>query len=213
MNELVGRLQADIRDEDAWDQLYLDNLAILNAIIRRYIDSCDREDVRQEVWLKVYGNISGFDNSRSFRPWFATIARNACIDWLKKKRGYSKRIALSSGERAALISFISIDDESQKSIGQLQCQDFSSGVVLRLALGQAVQELAAKEGGIGAGGLKARMIAVFMLYCCEGFSYDEISELTGEPVSTIHNWPGRINKELKPVLMKMFEMNAAFSPY
>ncbi len=45
----------------------------------------DAEDVVQEVFLKAYRNIRGFDSSRSFSAWLYRIAHNEFINAIKKK--------------------------------------------------------------------------------------------------------------------------------
>lgn len=45
----------------------------------------DSEDVIQEVFMKSYSNIKGFDTSRSFNSWIYRIAHNEFINAIKKK--------------------------------------------------------------------------------------------------------------------------------
>ncbi|HEX5429523.1 MAG TPA: RNA polymerase sigma factor [Patescibacteria group bacterium] len=46
----------------------------------------DGEDVVQEVFLKAFTNIQGFDSSRKFSSWLYRIAHNEFINAIKKKR-------------------------------------------------------------------------------------------------------------------------------
>ena len=47
----------------------------------------EAEDVTQEVLLAVFANLSGYDSSRAaFATWLFTIARNRCINLLKRTR-------------------------------------------------------------------------------------------------------------------------------
>jgi RNA polymerase sigma-70 factor (ECF subfamily) len=45
----------------------------------------DSEDVVQDVFLKAYTNIQGFDPSRKFSPWLYRIAHNEFINSIKKR--------------------------------------------------------------------------------------------------------------------------------
>jgi len=44
------------------------------------------EDVTQEVFIKVWRNLRKFDRKKNFKPWIFQIAKNASIDFLRKKR-------------------------------------------------------------------------------------------------------------------------------
>ena len=60
------------------------------AKMRRYsakflFDLHDGEDAVQEVFLKAYTNIQGFDPSRKFSSWLYRIAHNQFIDIIRKK--------------------------------------------------------------------------------------------------------------------------------
>lgn len=45
----------------------------------------DQEDVLQEIFLKVYKNLNGFDASFSFSSWIYRIAHNEAISWYRKQ--------------------------------------------------------------------------------------------------------------------------------
>lgn len=45
----------------------------------------DCQDVVQDVFLKAYSNIKGFDPSRKFSPWLYRIAHNEFINSIKKR--------------------------------------------------------------------------------------------------------------------------------
>src|SRR4051794_23646448 len=47
----------------------------------------EAEDVTQETFLAAFANLSGYHSSRAaFSTWLFTIARNRCINLLKKSR-------------------------------------------------------------------------------------------------------------------------------
>jgi RNA polymerase sigma-70 factor, ECF subfamily len=46
----------------------------------------DAMDVSQEAFLKAYRAIRRFDPERPFYPWFYRILRNACFDWIRRRR-------------------------------------------------------------------------------------------------------------------------------
>jgi len=47
----------------------------------------EAEDIAQEAFLAAFANLSGYDSSRAgFSTWLLEIARNRCINLLKRKR-------------------------------------------------------------------------------------------------------------------------------
>jgi RNA polymerase sigma factor (sigma-70 family) len=46
----------------------------------------DREDICQEVFLKVYQNLGRFRFDSSLSTWIGKIARNTCLSFLEKKK-------------------------------------------------------------------------------------------------------------------------------
>jgi RNA polymerase sigma-70 factor (ECF subfamily) len=45
----------------------------------------DAEDVTQEVFLRVFRSLRGWDSSRPLRPWIMGIAVNRCRTWLTQR--------------------------------------------------------------------------------------------------------------------------------
>ena len=50
----------------------------------------DALDVSQEAFVKAYRAISRFDPERPFYPWFYRILRNACFDWLRRRKKHAR---------------------------------------------------------------------------------------------------------------------------
>tara|TARA_B100000508_G_scaffold140997_1_gene144926 strand:- start:1201 stop:1872 length:672 start_codon:yes stop_codon:yes gene_type:complete len=45
----------------------------------------DRQDVLQEVFIKAYRNLNGFDQALKFSSWLYRIAHNEAISWYRKR--------------------------------------------------------------------------------------------------------------------------------
>lgn len=45
----------------------------------------DAEDVTQEVFLRVFRSLRGWDSSRPLKPWVLTIAVNRCRTWVGRR--------------------------------------------------------------------------------------------------------------------------------
>jgi len=71
--ELVGRYQNDIF-----------------RFCLHYLHSVDAaKDMAQETFVRVFAARQRFDASRTFRPWLLCIARNLCLNELKRKKTVS----------------------------------------------------------------------------------------------------------------------------
>jgi len=51
-----------------------------------YISKEDAEDILQEVFIKAYRNINGYDSKYSFSSWIYRIAHNEAISFLRKQK-------------------------------------------------------------------------------------------------------------------------------
>lgn len=88
--EAVAKLvrQCIAGDSQAWQQLVVSQHRRIYAICYRFTGSgCDAEDLTQEVFLKLYKNLSSFDLQKgSFQTWITTLARNLLVDHFRRTR-------------------------------------------------------------------------------------------------------------------------------
>ena len=75
-------------DSQAWQQLVLSQHRRVYAICYRFTGSSyDAEDLTQEVFLKLYKNLTSFDLQKgSFQTWITTLARNLLVDHFRRTR-------------------------------------------------------------------------------------------------------------------------------
>jgi RNA polymerase sigma-70 factor (ECF subfamily) len=69
IRQLVGRFQSDV----------------FGLCVRLLHNRHDAEDVSQEVFLRVFRSLSGWDPSRLLKPWIMGIAVNRCRTWLAQR--------------------------------------------------------------------------------------------------------------------------------
>lgn len=82
-------------DEESFEILVKRYLKSVYGFVYRYAGNPhDAEDITQTVFVKVWRNLGKFKRRRNFKTWIFRIARNASLDWLKKK----KPIAFSAFE-------------------------------------------------------------------------------------------------------------------
>ncbi len=61
-------------------------IPLYNYIYRIVYNREDAEDLLQEVFLKIFKNIDSIDFKRNLRSFIFKIARNSCIDFLRKRK-------------------------------------------------------------------------------------------------------------------------------
>jgi RNA polymerase sigma-70 factor, ECF subfamily len=88
--EAVAKLvrQCMAGDSQAWQQLVTSQHRRIYAICYRFTGSAsDAEDLTQDVFLKLYKNLSSFDTQKgSFQTWITTLARNLLVDHFRRTR-------------------------------------------------------------------------------------------------------------------------------
>lgn len=85
-------------DSGAWTELVKVHHRRVYALCYRFTGSAsDAEDLTQDVFLKVYGNLSSFDVARgSFETWITTLTRNLLVDHFRRSK--QQRVTSSMDE-------------------------------------------------------------------------------------------------------------------
>ncbi|MDQ1283730.1 MAG: hypothetical protein QG620_78 [Patescibacteria group bacterium] len=75
-----------------WNRLF--------GFVRRisYFSQEDIEDILQEVFVKVYRYLNGYDDSMAFSTWIYQITRNTVIDQIRKRKARPISIQLETEE-------------------------------------------------------------------------------------------------------------------
>lgn len=83
-NELI--LLAKAGSEQSLETLVKRHLSLVYGTSLRYLGNQDEaEDAVQEVFVKVWRNLKKIDPEKNFKAWVLEIAKNTCLDMLKKK--------------------------------------------------------------------------------------------------------------------------------
>jgi len=136
----------------------------------------DIEDVVQEVFLKAYRNIQGFDLKRKFSSWLYRIAHNEFVNKLKK----SKREPLHFFDFDIIFPHL-LKPEKQEYEEQIDRKEI--------------------EECLGKLSLKYR--EPIILYYFQNLSYKEIADVLAVPVATIGVRIKRGKEKLKPFCEKL----------
>ena len=133
------------------------------------------EDVTQEVFIKVWRALPGFDGRASMSTWMYTIARNASLSALRARRPQS---SLSDPEVM----------EAVEAINPVPSADIAAD---RAAILRLVDQLSTKQR------------QVVMLFYMEGQSHEEVAAMLAMPVGTVKTLLHRARARLSAATGKM----------
>ena len=109
---LINRILAG--DRNAFRSIIEEHQRLVSHIVFRMVfNQKDREDLCQEIFVKVYTNLSGFHFGAKLSSWIAKIAYNTCLDFLgKNKKNLYNTITLENIAQKNLIAGDFPPDES-----------------------------------------------------------------------------------------------------
>lgn len=181
---------SDMSDEEAV-ALTLREKAFYGHIVFRYEDKLDRyirrlgisneedrKDVLQNIFIKVYKNLQGFDTSLSFSSWIYRIAHNEAISWYRKAHVRPEGHQVDEGDE--IISLTSTGEESAE-------KKFDAKIHAK-ELNRALRKIPEKY--------RDPLILRFF----EHKEYEEISDILQMPPGTVGTLIHRGKQELKKQL-------------
>jgi len=95
--------------EAGFAELYVAHYRQVRGLCRQLLGSADRaEDAAQEAFARAYRSLASYDAAQPFAGWVMRIARNYCLDLLRRR---SKEVALfgSEAEEAAAAEAPGVD--------------------------------------------------------------------------------------------------------
>jgi len=163
-------------DKDAFGALTAKHRDAIYSFAFRMIG--DREqayDASQEVFIRAYTRLDTFDQSRRFRSWLFAIAANICTDLLRRR-----------GNRATILALDWTSDRPE--VDGVSPLEAVTKMDLQSSVAAALQRLGEAER------------TVVILKHIHGFTYEEISEMTGMPVGTAKSHAHRARRKLAKLL-------------
>jgi len=163
---------------------------VCHVVFRMVANEADREELCQEVFVKVFQHLKNFNFQSKLSTWIARIAYNTCVNYLKKKKtplydDLAGMEADSPGDRA--VSFI------ESVPGELPMPDeFTMDREIRLFLHEAISEL------------PPQYRAILTLYHLDEMSYKEIGEIINLPEGTVKSYLFRARKLLKERMLEKY---------
>lgn len=145
--------------------------AIYTHLYRLVGNPDDAADLAQDTFIKLYKNRTKIDPEQNFNAWLYKIATNTAYDWLKKKKRHPEDFIIDDDD----YNFETI--EAAQSYHKLPELD-------RVGLDMALDKI------------KPILKNLLILYYQQGFTYEEISLITGTPLNTVKVGLHRAKKEL-----------------
>lgn len=146
---------------------------VYNFILRQVRAPQIAEDLVQDVFVKIVQNAADFKHEARFSTWAYTIARNVCIDHLRKaalRRHPSLDQATSTG-----------NGEDGPTLAERTADGHHSASVERVAIGAELGHRIARA----VERLPAEQKEVFLLRELGNVPFKDIAEITGVPENTV----------------------------
>ena len=138
----------------------------------------DRQDLLQEIFIKVYKNLYGFDRNLSFSSWIYRIAHNEVISWYRKKSVRPEGHLLPDVDEL----FVFIPDTNPNA------EQLVDSVIDATSLHGALK------------GLEGKYRDPIILRFFEYKEYDEISDILKIPIGTVGTLISRGKKKLHTLI-------------
>ena len=165
-------LEGDEKSLEILIKKYLSS--IYGFIFKNVGDINSAEDITQEVFIRIWKNLKKFDQKKEFKPWIFQIAKNASIDYLRKKKS---------------IPFSRFENEKGQNVLTENLSDSSPNLLKILndkkSLTAIMETLPKKDKNL------------LNLRHKDGLSFKEIADITNESVNTIKSRYRRIIINLK----------------
>jgi RNA polymerase sigma-70 factor (ECF subfamily) len=144
---------------------------IFNFVLRQVRNRSAADDLTQDVFVRVVQNASTFKHEARFTTWAYSIARNLCIDHLRKM-ALRRHPSLEQPSGRA---------EDGPTLGERLADEHPSAAADRRAVSSDI----AQRIVVAVEGLPAEQREVFLLRQLAKVPFKDIAEMTGVPENTV----------------------------
>ena len=177
-------------------QLSLENKENFYYLIKRYelklsryirrltnVSQEESEDILQDIFIKLYRNLNGFNQNLKFSSWIYRIAHNEIINHYHKNKSRSKmfNLNLDNNDIYNLDEFISVTDDIDNQL-------------ISHENAEKIREVLSK--------LPNKYSEVLILRYLEEKKYDEISDILRKPPGTVATLINRAKFKFKKVALR-----------
>jgi RNA polymerase sigma-70 factor (ECF subfamily) len=157
---------------------------VFGLCVRLLGDREEARDAAQEAFARAYAGLAAYDPAQPFAPWVLRIARNHCLDVLRRRLPQACTVSLDAPP----------DAEDGPSTRELADPGAERGdeVVARRELAGALERAVAA--------LPENYRAVVHLFHVEHLAYKDIAAALDVPVGTVMTWLHRARARLRESL-------------
>lgn len=138
---------------------------VYNFVYRLVGGTNETEDITQEVFLKMWQNLGKYNIEQNFKTWLFTIAHNAAIDWLRRKKNINfSQFENADGENVLLDNLVDPEPLPDAVLARADEDKFVAAALNNLA--PIYRE-------------------VLLLYYVEQLTLAEVSQILKKPLDTI----------------------------
>ena len=173
-------------DSGAWAELVRAQHRRVYGLCYRFTgNATDAEDLTQDVFLKIYSNLTSFDLARgSLQVWITTMTRNLLVDNFRRTRNQRATSSLDDGWESA---------EDLKPIDRLTARGPSPHEsAAQKELAKMVQDALAR--------VSVELREAVILRDLQDLDYKEIAQVLGIPEGTVKSRISRGRAELARLL-------------
>jgi len=178
-NQLVERARAG--DVDAFGELYQHTHRRIYQYIRQMVPTTgDAEDLMQEVYLRAWSGLKQLQANEAFWVWLHRIARNAVLDWRKRKQ--VSTVSLES-------TFTDDEDGETEPVEVADWSENPEQIALSEAMQEAVRSLPENH---------REVVTMYLtMYYLEDMGISEVAKVLGVPKNTVLSRLARARETLR----------------
>ena len=170
-------------DRQAFGRLVdLHKRSVHGLCLRLLRDPEDARDGAQEAFARAYAALATFDPAQPFAPWVLRIARNHCLDVLRRRGPEARPVSLDADAG---------DDGPARELADPDAPRADEALERRQLAGSLAQAIA---------DLPENYREVIHLFHVEHMSYKEIAATMEVPIGTVMTWLHRARGRLRAAL-------------
>ncbi|HRY91734.1 MAG TPA: RNA polymerase sigma factor [Candidatus Gracilibacteria bacterium] len=176
-------VQQTLKDQQAFYWIMKRYETRLMHFIKRIsnVDYHTAEDILQEVYIKIFKNLNGFDQKMKFSSWIYRIAHNETISHYRKMKARAETVSLENDDAKGLIAILS------------DSFDFKAELNSKL-VAEKVQKIIYS--------MPQKYNEVLILRYMEEKDYDEIADILKKPSGTVATLINRAKEYFKNAAKK-----------